>query len=1431
MNVLKLVICVLSALCLCCDCARILGIVPTPSYSHQVVFQPIWKALSLRGHQVTTLTTDPINDSTLVNLTEIDLRPSYDIWNKYIADLSASNMIHFTIMVQEVYSEVAHYQLSHPQVQHLLNSDSEKFDLVMVEYSLIPMQAFAKKFNAPLIIIYSMEVYSDMRYLVGCPSHPIANRDPFLTIYNDPTLLQRLTIILLKIFSIFIYFHYDIKQQLIIDQYFGKNYPTIQELNQDISLMLSNSNPVLNGVKPLVPTIVQFGGGTHRTAPKPLPIDLKKILDDATNGFIYFSLGTNIKSIDLPDGTLEIIMQTFKELPYTVLWKFESDDIPNKPKNVITRKWMPQQDILKHPNIKLFITQGGLQSTEEAIYDHVPMLGIPFFADQGGNVANMVTMGFGKSIDYRTINKEEFKTAILEVINNPKYKATIKKLAELALDQPMTGLENAIWWIEYVIRHNGTKHLRSPILDIPFYQYYLLDVIGVFVVVLGIVPTPSYSHQVVFQPIWKALSLRGHQVTTLTTDPINDSTLVNLTEIDLRPSYDIWNKYIADISASTLLYLSIVIQDIYSEIAHYQLSHPQVQHLLNSDSKEFDLVMVEYSLIPMQAFAKKFNAPLVLIYSMDVNSDMRYMMGCPSHPIANRDTFIPVHKDPTLLERLMVILIKIFGTLIRFHYDPKQQLIIDKYFGKNYSTIQELNQDISLMLSNSNPIFNGVKPLVPTIVQFGGGIHRTAPKPLPTDLKKILDEATNGFIYFSLGSNVKSKDLTEGTLEIIMQTFQELPYTILWKFESDDVPNKPKNVITRKWMPQQDILKHPNIKLFITQGGLQSTEEAIYDHVPMLGIPFFGDQHANVANMVSMGFGKSIDYSTITKEELKTAILEVIINPKYKATIKKLAELALDQPMTGLEKAIWWIEYVIRHNGTKHLKSPMLDLPFYQYYLLDVIGVFVVVLGIVPTPSYSHQVAFKPIWKELSLRGHQVTTLTTDPINDSTLVNLTEIDLRPSYDIWNKYIADLSASSMLQLIIALQDIFSEIAHYQLSHPQVQHLLNSDPKEFDLVMVEYSLIPMQAFAKKFNAPLVIIYSMEVYSDMRYMMGCPSHPIANRDPFIPVHKDPTLLERLTIILFKILGTFLLHFHFNPKQQLIIDQYFGKKYPTIEELNNDISLMLSNSNPIFNGVKPLVPTIVQFGGGTHRTSPKPLPTDLKKILDEATNGFIYFSLGSNVKSKDLPDGTLEIIMQTFKELPYTVLWKFELDNLPNKPKNVITRKWMPQQDILKHPKIKLFITQGGLQSTEEAIYDHVPMLGIPFFGDQDGNVANMVSMGFGKSINYRTINKEEFKSAIFEVINNPKYKATIKKLAELALDQPMTGLEKAIWWTEYVLRHNGTKHLRSPMLDIPFYQYYLLDVIGVFVVALAGLIFTIMCFVKLLRKVIGKKKLKVN
>ena len=70
------------------------------------------------------------------------------------------------------------------------------------------------------------------------------------------------------------------------------------------------------------------------------------------------------------------------------------------------------------------------------------------------------------------------------------------------------------------------------------------------------------------------------------------------------------------------------------------------------------------------------------------------------------------------------------------------------------------------------------------------------------------------------------------------------------------------------------------MKVFITHGGLMGTQEAIYNGVPMVGIPFYSDQHHNIENYVSKGIAVKLDYKVISKESVLSAIRTVLENPR-----------------------------------------------------------------------------------------------------------------------------------------------------------------------------------------------------------------------------------------------------------------------------------------------------------------------------------------------------------------------------------------------------------------------------------------------------------------------------------------------------------------------------------------------------------------------
>lgn len=181
-------------------------------------------------------------------------------------------------------------------------------------------------------------------------------------------------------------------------------------------------------------------------------------------------------------------------------------------------------------------------------------------------------------------------------------------------------------------------------------------------------------------------------------------------------------------------------------------------------------------------------------------------------------------------------------------------------------------------------------------------------------------------------------------MNLVLDAFRNIKQRVLWKFEDESLADVPPNVMIRKWLPQNDILAHPNVLLFISHGGLFGTSESLYHGVPLLLIPFFGDQFRNAYMVKEAGYGNFMFYREITEDSFSKAITDIVSNESYINKARQTSTIFKDNLVHPMEEAMFWIEYVCRFKGAKHLKSQAVYMTWFSYLLLDVFLVNVLIV-------------------------------------------------------------------------------------------------------------------------------------------------------------------------------------------------------------------------------------------------------------------------------------------------------------------------------------------------------------------------------------------------------------------------------------------------------------------------------------------------------
>ncbi|CAH0388801.1 unnamed protein product [Bemisia tabaci] len=459
------------------------------------------------------------------------------------------------------------------------------------------------------------------------------------------------------------------------------------------------------------------------------------------------------------------------------------------------------------------------------------------------------------------------------------------------------------------------------------------------------------------------------------------------------------------------------------------------------------------------------------------------------------------------------------------------------------------------------------------------------------------------------------------------------------------------------------------------------------------------------------------------------------------------------------------------------------------------------ILALATVSSGSHTIYANAIIRELAARGHKLVVLSPDKEKKPN-PNITTIYLEGGYEnevMFETTLEDFpSSEGFVQYFNMLNEYTTSQCKILLNSPGNKKFIQDyKDHKFDLILFDYGVTEcFIKYAHVFGHPPIVGFTA-FFAVSAYQLGNHHNPA-----FVPHFQSaasPQMSFPERFMNWVVHEYYLLWRNYIslPTIDAVADEFFGFSKPSIGDLEREMSLMLTNEHFSFTYPRPNIPAVVDVGG-LQIKPPKPLPKDLEDFMSGAKHGVIFFSLGSNFLSKHMSDEKKQMFLEAFRQIPQRVVWKYEDETLQNIPQNVLVKKWCPQTDILGHNKTVLFMTHNGYLSTQESLYNGIPMLGIPIVVDQFINNKKLTKAGVALRLDLKDIKSaDQIKEKITTILNNPSFREKAQQMSVLFRDRPMNPLDTAIYWIEYVLRHKGAKQLRVASLDLAWYQYYLLDI----------------------------------
>ncbi|EYB85020.1 hypothetical protein Y032_0306g2004 [Ancylostoma ceylanicum] len=361
----------------------------------------------------------------------------------------------------------------------------------------------------------------------------------------------------------------------------------------------------------------------------------------------------------------------------------------------------------------------------------------------------------------------------------------------------------------------------------------------------------------------------------------------------------------------------------------------------------------------------------------------------------------------------------------------------------------------------------------------------------------------------------------------------------------------------------------------------------------------------------------------------------------------------------------------------------------------------------------------------------------------------------------------------------------------------------------------------------------ISTTPIMDAVSYNLGIPAPP-----SYVPTIEENDKSDTMTFWerahnIYMYIGSIVVH-RWGSDMSTQVFREIDPSFPNLREIAANASLCFVNADEMFDFPRPIIHKNIYIGG-LGVGEPKPLDQKFTGLMNKGKKGVVIVSLGTIAPFHAFSAKVKEGFVKMVRSLPdYHFILKITRDDTTTQSffegvTNCDFVEWLPQSDILAHPRLKLFVMHGGVNGLTEAMLRAVPVVVIPIFADQFRNGRLVENRGVGKVILKQDLAEDTIRAAVMEIVSDESYKKNAVRMSKLMREKPFSAEQRLIQWTTFAVDNGVLDVLHVQGSRMNFIVYFNLDVIAAFVAVLCLLIVIVLRLCCLLRRIFSVKKLK--